>query len=216
MIYSPGSVCAYTFVANMSTLDGKYKLISTRTFAQALLDGIDFVTNLYTPAGLNSDAYAADYPNLQNSVVLELQTVGTTTPQTYYVPTALITGVPDPTVRAYPSIVLGIPLGAFDDETQWTTMIPQINDIVAAYTGEAAQTTILVSEDETEYLTRAEYAALDAKRQRNIAALQPWPVQKLAMQQDLINARALLKDYEAIIISLRQALASAGGGTTGS
>lgn len=204
MIYAPGTVCAYTFVTEMATLDGKYKLISTRTFAQALIDGIDFVTNLYTPAGLSSTNYAADYPNLQASTVLELQTVGTTNPITYYVPSALLTGVPDPTVRAYPSITLGIPLGAFDDETTWTTMIPMINAIVAAYTGEPAQTTILVSEDETSYLTRAEYAAMDAKRQRNIAALTPWPIEKANLQKDLINARALLKDYEQTIIALQK------------
>lgn len=206
IIFSVGSVCKYTFEAPFVSLNGVYQLIEVTSFAQCIADNISIVDNFYTPAGSNSTQYQSDYSKYVNGRVLVLQTVTGSTPKTYYAPEAAIATVPDPTVRKYPNITISFPVGAFKDETTYTTMIPVLQDIVSAYTGESNN--VIITEDSlrAQWLTEAEYQAMDTARQANIKRIQPAYLLLQQARDEITQMRTLLNAYEQVIISYGQNL----------
>lgn len=204
MLFNVGTVCKYTFTDKFKLLDGVYLLAATTTFEQAVDAGIDFMKNLYTPAGLSSTDFADDYNSYAKSVVLELKTiaVGSTASVTYYVPDTILGTVPDPTVQRYPSISLGIQFGAFKDPTVYTSLRSQISDLISSVTGDSSALVWYETPEDAQWLTDAEYAALETQRAANIKAITPLQVVIKQKDDTIAQLKALNAELTAALVTL--------------
>ena len=171
-----GTVCKFTLTTKFTTLNGIYNTLSLATYDSLIADGVDFVKNLYTPAGMAQSDYLTDYTNYKGGDVVVVSPVTDST-ITYYFPESIIALMPDPTVRKYSQVGLWIPIGAFKDPSNYTFIKDQVSDLVASVTGEANTAYFAADPNEAVYLTESDYETLDTTRQKNIKTIQPLTTQ---------------------------------------
>lgn len=202
-----GTTCLFKLTTKFASLDGIYTVNALAAFDDLIQSKVDFVTNLYTPAGLSKTDYATDYSTYSGSVVAVVSPVSDST-ITYYFPEAVIRLMPDPTVKKYQNVYMAILIGAFKDTNTYTWIKTQIDDIVSSVTGTTNQTRFLANPDNDIWLTDSEYEALEATRAANIKAVVPLYEQL----QTALTANAAL---QARIKALETALIASGAVTGG-
>lgn len=199
-----GSVCKFTFVTRFSALNGVYKVVSLTTYEATVAAGIDYAAGLYTPAGLDSSQYQTDASSYAGQEVIVVQPPNNTA-LTYYIPLSLIALVPDPTVSRYDDIYLSVHIGMFKDPDTYAWVKGQIEDILSSVTGQTLQGQWLANSKKSQYLTEAEYDALDAERQANIKAVKPLSVIIQDQLTQITKLQALVAALEQTVISMRSA-----------
>ncbi len=202
MIPPVGATALFTFATPFALLNGVYSIVKTMTFETALASGVDFVAALYTPAGRTASEYASEYQAYAGQIVLQLQTVTAATVATYYVPLGVLSQVPDPTIQRYDDIYLSIHIGAFADETVYTWIAGQVNDLLASVTGNPDTAQFYSNPSDAIYLTQGQYAALVAQRTANIKTISPLIVQNQKLQQTIDSLQTLIRAYQANLIAL--------------
>jgi hypothetical protein len=202
MIPPVGSVAAFVFATPFVTLNGVYQIVKTMTFETALASGVDFVASLYTPAGRNKTDYASEYTNYAGQTVLQLQGVGDSTGTIYYAPLGVLAQVPDPTIKRYVDAYMNIHIGAFADETVYTWLKSQIDDLVAAVTGNTDTAQFYTNPADDLYLTDAQYASLAAARAANIRTVMPVTVQNQALQTTIDALQTKIRAYQTMLVNL--------------
>ena len=101
MIPAVGATCLYTLIPKFATLNGVYRNRAETTFLDAVASGVDFVANLYTPAGLSQTDFNIDYASYRQDAVIVLESVLDSS-IVYYVPESIFhtvqaqLGVTDP------------------------------------------------------------------------------------------------------------------------
>lgn len=166
-----GATCAFTFTNEFTSLNGIYTVTSIQTFANALENGVNFLTSLYAPAGLTQENYNADWQNYQNSQVLELTNVVAPN-AVIYAPAPIIALMPDPTVKQYTNLAIGMILGVFDqvfDEVKLQWLLDEVSQLVQSVTGVSNSAQFM--SPSSVWMTEAAYKTLVAERQQNIHAV---------------------------------------------
>jgi hypothetical protein len=203
MIPQSGTTCKFVFAPRFSVLNGVYRVRSTTTFVDAMSSGIDFVANLYTPAGMTANDFNQDYPSYQYDQVVSLESVLDAT-VILYVPETVFPTVPDPTVKEYFSLLGVVNLGVQSNPQLILPLMDQITDAIQSTLGTTETLRIATNPQNKVYLTDTEYAALDVARQSHIKELMPFSVQ-LKNAQDIITYQAAkIAAYEALIVQLSQ------------
>jgi hypothetical protein len=201
------STCAYTFTGAFQALNGIYTLGEMMSFNEALASGVDFIDNLYIPAGLTAAQYTTDAVNYKNDTILCLTRTNTTAVPTY-MPASLLATVPDPMIGCYNNLALGIVLGLFADQTQLTWIVNEINNIVAATVGISAPSIKLYSLG-TQYMRVVDYEALVAQR---TDAITPYAT----LYQKLQDQIALTEAAQNLNVYYKNTLLALAAQTTGS
>ncbi len=203
------SICGYTFTTGFTTLNGIYTLVEVMTYTEAQTEGINFVTYLYTPAGLPSTQYATDSPNYVTNRVLKLIPANQVAGQTpmLYVPESLIATIPDPMVSCYNNLAIGVSLGYFEDQTTLAWVISEINQVISSTVG-TSNSAVLYSLG-TQYMEISAYNSLVAQRQAALAQQTAQHGPYLTLYQQLQSAKlqvqqlqTLVQYYENTLISL--------------
>jgi hypothetical protein len=193
------STCAYTFNTGFTTLNGIYTVKELLSFDEAITVGIDFVINLYIPAGLSSAQYTTDAHNYANDTVLYLvpaNGIGTS----IYIPSSLLATVPDPMVGCYNNLAIGVSLGLFADEAALTWIVSEINSIISGVVGVTSP--VKLYSLGTTYMSAADYVALVAAR---TDAQVPYATLYQQLQQQIALATAaqnLNTYYQNTLIAL--------------
>ena len=202
MIPPVGSTCLFTFATPFSELNGVYTSVKTMTFETALGAGVDFVSSLYTPAGRTASNYASEYTSFSGQIVLQLQSVGSDTTTTHYAPLGVLSQIPDPTVKRYSEVYMAIKIGAFADETTYTWLKGEVDDLFASVTGNTDTAQFYSNPSDDIYLTQSQYDALVATRAANIKTIAPLSVQNQALQQHIDTLKTLLESYKKVLVDL--------------
>lgn len=197
-----GTVCKFTFVTKFSALNGVYKVVSLTTYEATVAASVDYAAGLYTPAGVDSSQYATDASSYAGQDVVVVQPPNDTS-LTYYLPLSIIALVPDPTVTRYDDVYLSVHIGMFKDPDTYAWVKGQIEDILSSVTGETLQGQWLANSKKAQWLTTAEYDALDAQRQANIKAVRPLSVIIQDQLTQITKLQALVAALEQTIISMK-------------
>jgi|APDee1175537692_1029409.scaffolds.fasta_scaffold11331_2 hypothetical protein len=201
MIPSAGSTCRFTFTARFSTLDGIYKTRAVVTFNDSIASGVDYVSGLYTPAGLSQADFNADYADYLGDKVVVLESI--VDPDiVYYVPETVFLTIPDPTIREYYPLVMVVNLGVQRDTQKVLPVIENVKDLIRTTLGTTDPVRLVTSEQNKIYLTDAEYEALEVAREVNIEALSPLSVQLKQLQDINQILIAKVAAYEALLVQL--------------
>lgn len=199
MIPPPGTTCAFDFIAKFALLNGVYKVTSEVAFVDAVASGVDFVTNLYTPAGLSASDYSADYAGYVGDIVLILQSVSDEK-VVVYAPTSTFRTIPDSTIKAYDRIVMVVDIGPQADTQVILPLRTAIQDYVRTQLGITDPVSVLTDPTKRTYLTQAQYDTLEQAREANKQALSPVSVQlQAALAQNAILA-AKVAYYETLLV----------------
>lgn len=193
------TVCAYQFTTDFVSLNGIYTLVDLTSFNEAIAEGVDFVADLYTPAGVESSQYATDAPTYKNDAVLHLTPVNPGG-VALYVPQTVLAVMADPMVGCYNALALGISLGVFDDATTLNWIVSELNAIISATIG--VSNPVKVYSLGTQYMRIADYAALVATRQAaqsSYATLYEQLQAQIALTQ---KAQTLNQYYQNTLIAL--------------
>jgi len=201
MIPSVGATCSFAFIAKFASLNGIYRIRAETTFADSIASGVDFVSNLYVPAGLAQSDFNADYNGYATDRVTILESVENSS-IVYYTPESIFSKVPDPTIREYYPLVLVVDLGVQANTQAVLPLIDQVKDLIQASLGTTDPLRVVTNPQNKVYLTDAEYEDLVEARQDNISELVPLSVQlKNEVDKNTILA-AKVAAYEALIAQL--------------
>lgn len=203
MIPTVGSTCSFEFLDKFSTLNGIYKIVAETTFLASISSGVDYVKNLYTPAGLNQTDFNTDFATYKNDAVAVLESVADSN-VVYYAPESIFLKVPDPTIREYFPLVLVVDLGVQKNPQTVLPIIDQIKDLIQAGLGTTDPVRIVTDPNKKIYMTDAQYAVLEAAREANTSELIPLSIQ-LAKEVDKVTyLNAKIAAYENLIKELSQ------------
>jgi len=196
-----GATCLYTFTSSFATLNGVYRTRAETTFLDAVASGVDFVSNLYTPAGLSRTQYNADYSSYQSDMVAVIESV-TNNSLVYYVPESILATVPDPTIKEYYPLILVANLGVQQNPQVVLPLIDAVKDKIQATLGTTDPVRVVTNPENKVYLTDSQYETLVAARAANIQALSPLSVQLQAANTQIAYLAAKVASYEALIAQL--------------
>lgn len=196
-----GAISAYTFTTEFKSINGIYKLVEMITYNDAVSSGMDFIKNLYTPAGIATSQYTIDSPTYVGSNVLILSPISeTTVTNNIYVPVPILLGVPDSTVSCYNNMAIGISLGVFDNQNQLTWIINEINNILKGVLG--VQSPAVLYSLSTTYLTNTQYQAIQSQR---VASANGYTTMYEQLQNQIAqnqNLQNIINYYENTLIAL--------------
>lgn len=201
MIPAAGSTCRFAFTARFATLDGIYKTRAVVTFNDTIASGVDYVSGLYTPAGLSQADFNTDYPTYIGDTVVVLESILDSN-TVYYVPETVFLTVPDPTIREYFPLVMVVNLGVQKDTQKIVPVIDSVKDLIRTQLGTTDPVRLITSEQNKIYLTDTEYQELEEARQDNIELLSPLSVQFKQLQDMNQILIAKVAAYEALLIQL--------------
>ena len=190
-----GSTCLFSLTPKFETLNGVYSVTALATFNNLAVK-VNFVDDLYTPAGLTQQDYIQDFSSYQNTTVAVVSPVSDAT-TTYYFPEPIIAKVPDPTVQKYSRIYLDILIGPFKDTAVLQSLATQIGQMVTNTTGVTNPVRVLANPKNDVWLTESQYQALETQRQANIK-------QADSLYTQLQNALALNTTYQSKIAALEE------------
>lgn len=198
MIPAVGSTCQFVFIAKFETLNGVYRVRAETTFADSASSGVDFLNNLYYPAGLTQVDFVADYASYKLDRVVILESVVDNT-VVYYVPESAFLKVPDPTIREYFPLVLAVDLGVQKNTQSVLPLIDFVKDKITAVLGTTNPVKLVTDPGNKVYLTDDEYAILETARATNRDLLVPLSVQLQREVDKNIILAAKCAAYEALI-----------------
>lgn len=201
-----GTISAYTFTTDFASLNGIYELTELVTYDQAIANGVDFASSLYTPAGVATTQLATDAPTYVGTTVLMLTPVNVTNGTPIYVPTPVLATTPDSMVACYNNVALGINFGLFQDQTTINWVITELNQILKATLG-IDNPAILYSLG-TQYMKITDFELLQAQRAAQASEYNTLYSQlqsQIALSQSYQN---IIQYYQNTLIALA---ASTGG-----
>lgn len=191
-----GTTCKFVLTTKFASLNGVYTVVAVMTYEATIAAGVKYTDVLYTPAGLSSESFTADAPSFIGKDVILVQSP-TDTSVTLYFPTPILATIPDPTISRYDDVYLSLHIGMFKDPGTYAWVKGQIEDILSSVTGQTINGRWMANPNRAQYLTDAEYAALDATRQANIKKITPLTVQ-------IQNQLKLIDQLQAQVDALTQ------------
>jgi len=107
----------FRFKPDFSKLDGTYLVVKIYTYDELLEDNLDLFEGLYTHVGKTQVQLDEDYLQYRNGSIAKI-----TNPDdssiVYYIPEAILSVEPDPNVKRYPKLAIGINLGVCKDAAE--------------------------------------------------------------------------------------------------
>lgn len=161
MSVNVGWTYKFTFTNDFSSLNGVYSVVKIYTYDELINDGIDLNDGLYAHVGKTADNLDADVHLYRNEDIYKLVNPDDSA-VIYYVPYPILMTIPDPNIKKYAKLVLGVNLGIFDNQDQLTSVISTLQEILSKTVG-IEETPQLFSVGH-KWLTPDEYSDIEAQR----------------------------------------------------
>lgn len=194
-----GCICKLTLGKGFSELNGMYYVSLEMTFKDAIASSVDFMANLYTPAGKSASDYSADYNNYLDDVVLVCNPIDDRS-VSYYIPQSLLIAPPDPTVKTYYRRMALIDLGIVDDPNTLLPLFQQLGQIATATTGILDCVTSLADTKSPVYKTQADYQAYLDQQAANKSTITNPVVRNIQLESENAQLRSRLAIAEKALI----------------
>lgn len=198
MIPSVGTTCKYFFTAKFIALEGVYTLLSVASFETRLTQSVDFVSSLYTPAGLSRTDFSNDAASFKGCNVLQLQSVKDKS-VVLYVPQPILSTTPDPTVKRFKDLVCYAVLGPHNDQSKYEWAKDEILDTLQNVLGVDVTIAWGANPDNDTWLTNSEYAAQEAERAQKRKRIVTKSEQITALQATVDSQAEEIRALKAIL-----------------
>lgn len=196
-----GTTYAFSFLPAFDALDGVYRVRAETTFEDSISSGVDFVRNLYIPAGLTDTDFKNDYINYKVDKVSVLESVVDSS-IIYYTPESIFRTIPDPTIQEYYNLNLIVKLGAFKNVQDVLPLIQTLQDTIGSEIGVTDKIIVTTNSNKKIYLTQLQYQTLVDERNANINRAESLAV-RLRNEQNLrLLLASKVAEYEALIAQL--------------
>lgn len=195
------NICKFTFVEKFSALNGVYRVVKKMTYEQARTENIDFYKFLYNPVGLTKEDYSKDLDNYVNDTVLQL--IDLKQQNTIYLYTSLLKSVPDPTVKTYDQVILGINLGYFKNATDYEWIKSEFVEYIKQRLGSDGDAKFFAKQENKVWLTDQEYQQIEDKRKTNIKNAMSVFQKNEELQNEIINLRNIIKTYDDLLTRVK-------------
>ena len=190
-----GIASQYTFITPFQDLDGIYRLEKIFTFDQAIAERVDFVKDLYIPAGRKEEDFNDEFQTYQNQEILYLSSV--VSDQKIPVPESILAKIPDPNIVEIDDLYIAINLGLFDDPTDLSWLVRQLEDLTTSVTGEPD--TVDIYSIGKKWLTTQAFDDIKRVRQQKADQIQPFSVTVREQQEEILRLRNLVNLYETTL-----------------
>lgn len=114
---------------------GIFRVENITTYYNLVLSGIDVYQNLYLPLGLTPELYEADRKKWMNDDVWYKLVDPVLATRVFYVPVAIIDGIPDGNVTQFDRYHLIVDIGVFSDPEILASLVTNINMLMRAKFG---------------------------------------------------------------------------------
>ena len=145
---------------------GVYRLDGTTTYYDLVVGGVDIYQNLYLPLGISKDVFELDKKRWHNGDIWYKLVDPVQDSIVYYVPTSIISGVPDGNVSEFKRYQLIIDIGIFNDPELLTEIITCVNMLFKAHFGIPTSATLAAYD--SVWLPNKYYEWLDSERKLSI------------------------------------------------
>ncbi len=195
----PNFVYNFLFVANFTSLDGIYKVLSISSYDALVTDGIDLFKVLYEANGLLEADFESDIDAIRDARIFKLEDVNDPS-NLIFMPEFLFVNVPDNSVQKYMRLGIVCDIGIHDNENQVTTLKSEIEQTITAMIG--ANDNAVVYKISDAWMTETDYAAIVATREANISTVSNSYTDKVALQLEVDRLRTKITYYENLIKSI--------------
>lgn len=161
MSVNVGWTYKFTFTNDFSSLNGVYSVVKIYTYDELINDGIDLNEGLYAHVGKTAVELDTDVHLYRNEDIYKLVNPDDSA-VIYYVPYPILITIPDPNIKKYTKLVLGVNLGIFDNQDQLTSVVNTLQEILSKTVG-ISETPQLFSVGH-KWLTPDEYSDIEAQR----------------------------------------------------
>lgn len=134
MSVNVGWTYKFTFTNDFVDLDGVYSVVKIYTYDELINDGIDLVDGLYTKVGKTGDDLELDVHLYRDEDIYKLVNPDNIE-IVYYVPAPILANTPNPNIKKYPKLVIGINLGIYNDETELNYIKDTLHELLASTLG---------------------------------------------------------------------------------
>lgn len=198
MYPSIGETAKYSFISAFQALDGIYTLNSVYTLDDLLELDISLVDTTYAAVGLTENDYQAELDDFKDDDIFKLTHV--TTADVIYIPVSFNLYIPNPNVKPYLKLGLGVEVGIYKEEDTINWIKEQIGQVLTAVAG--VEKTPVLFEISKQWLTDGEYADVVAAREAVISLTSNHYVDKQKLIQENTRLKQLIDQYEATLINL--------------
>ena len=186
------NVYKFSFISPFHVYDGYYRVLRILTFDELLADNIS-LTDLYTGAGLTQVELDAATDVLRTDKILKLVNIEDED-IIYHIPMSLSKLEPDPNVKAYPTLVLAVNLGVFDNVDKVTATQHAISSYIAKGLGISED--VLVFSVKDTWMTLDEYNTHEEERVAHRTGLVNLYSEVLRLRKELDAANTKIAYYE--------------------
>lgn len=197
MLPTLGETAKFTFISAFNKLDGIYTILSINTLNELLELGVSLVDTTYKEAEIADpeNQYQTDLDTFKSDQIYKLKHIESEV--VIYVPTSFNELVPDPNVKQYIQIGMGVDVGIFKDPTRIEWIKSQIAQALAAVAGVEKDPTLF--EISTVWMTEAEYQVIEDERNSTIADVTNHYTDKQKLILENTRLRTQLAEYENTI-----------------
>lgn len=195
-----GTVYHFTFVSPFNVLDGIYSVDQVLTYNETVDAGEDLL-QLYIKYGLTEADFNENINVLRSDKILKLTPIEKTDDTVpLYMPSSLSRLEPDPNVKKYAQLALGINLGVYDNIEKVNFVKSTMESIIAKGLGVNESAYIFSIKDT--WMTVEEYNKQENERVEKKNGLVNLYSEVLRLRKELDSANVKVKYYEDLLIKL--------------
>lgn len=192
-----GTVYKFTFNAPFNNYDGIYTVLRIMTFDEVLSDNVNLL-KLYTDVGKTEDDFNEDINTIRADRILKLVDINDEN-NILHIPSFLSLYEPDPNVKQYASLAIGINLGVFDNIDELNIIKDLLESTIAKKYG--IPDSAAVFSIKNIWMTDTEYAEAEAARAVNSRQLVNLYSENERLRRELESANVKIRYYEEKIIA---------------
>lgn len=153
----------YKFLFNpeFSALDGVYSIVKIYTYNELLEENLNLYDGLYKHVDKTSEQLDEDVSTFRTDDIFKLVNPDDSE-IVYYVPSLVLSNIPDPNIDQYSKLVIGVNLGVCKDEEELEYIKNTINDYIQKMHGLTNEPQVFSIG--TVWLTDTEYADVVSQR----------------------------------------------------
>lgn len=186
----------FTFLPDFSSLDGIYTVVKIYSYAELLADGLDLQSGLYSKVGKTQDQLDSDIVNYRNNDILKLVNPDDAN-IIYYVPSPVLSSVPDPNIKKYAKLVVGINVGVYTSEEDLNYILDSISQQLQAVLGYTE--TPKVFSIGNVWLTQQEYETIVNARSATKTSTMNYYSENVKLRDQVTNLRAAIDQLQEFI-----------------
>lgn len=161
MTVQVGWTYKFTFLNDFSSLDGVYSVVKIYSYNEIIDDGVDLNEGLYAKVNKTPDMLDTDIGLYRNEPIYKLVDPDNSE-NIIYTPSPILLNEPDPNIKKYAKLVIGINAGVCEDIAQLDYVKATVHELLEKMVGLTEQPQVFSIG--SSWLTADEYADIVAQR----------------------------------------------------